>query len=345
MPGLNGLELGRKIIGDKVSQAPLVMVSAHAGNTERQEAEDVGFQGYLEKPVYPSVLFDAIMDVFGRGEKQGKMRKPLTTLGSMYKDDLRGMHVLVAEDNDTNQQIAIAILESAGIHVTIASNGREAVELANANRYDAICMDIQMPELNGYDATREIRRQSSYQEVPIIAMTAHAMKGDEEKCLRAGMDGYVSKPINQGKLFQCLRKFIKDRRTEDRQTAPDTEAAKGEHILPAELPGLCLSAALERTGISAQVFKKILLKFADRNAQKDKEMFQLLENQDLPGLAVAGHTLKGSAGNIGAEDLAEACMALEKLAKEERSFDEIHILVKEVSEALGVVLTSLANLR
>ena len=120
----------------------------------------------------------------------------------------KGIRILVAEDNPINQEIALAILESAGIFIEIASNGKEAVEAVYRMNFDAVLMDIQMPEMDGYEATKIIRRDSKFKSLPIIAMTAHAMKGDEEKCIEAGMDGYISKPINDESLIKIIEQHL-----------------------------------------------------------------------------------------------------------------------------------------
>jgi two-component system sensor histidine kinase/response regulator len=166
----------------------------------------------LTKPIYPSTLFDAIMDGFGKaGVKEAGRKKPFTTRASMYRKPLKGIRILVAEDNPTNQQVAQAILEGAGIAVTIVNNGEAAVEAIRNTPFDAVLMDIQMPRMNGYKATRLIRQLANGPSIPIIAMTAHAMKGDEEKCLDAGMDGYISKPVNQDRLFHTLWRLLRTR--------------------------------------------------------------------------------------------------------------------------------------
>lgn len=159
------------------------------------------------------------------------------------------------------------------------------------------------------------------------------------------MDGYVSKPINQRRLFQILRKFIRARKQEMGGDRPEGETGMVKTALPKELPGLRIGEALERIGIPAEVFKSILLKFAENNKRKDKEMSKLVEKGDLKGLSVAGHTLKGAAANIGAVDLQEACLALEEAANEARAVDEIRVFLDKVAHALEVVMASLATLR
>ena len=166
------------------------------------------------------------MDGFGKAGLKGADRKQkFTTRASIYRRPLKGTRILVAEDNPTNQQVAQAILEGAGIAVTIVGNGEAAVKAIQNQSFDAVLMDIQMPRMNGYEATRLIRELPQGVSIPIVAMTAHAMKGDEEKCLEAGMDGYISKPVNQDRLFHTLWRLLQTRKRLSALTAPEEDEA------------------------------------------------------------------------------------------------------------------------
>ncbi|MCB2217948.1 MAG: response regulator [Desulfobulbaceae bacterium] len=257
MPGLDGIETTRMIRKKLNLTIPIIIMTAFTKDVERGEAESVGANGFLSKPIFQSTLFDAIMDAFGKeGGQTTPVRHDFTTRTSMYRKHLKGYRILLVEDNLTNQQVAQAILQTAGIKVTIAANGKEAVDLADCSQYDAILMDIQMPVMNGYEATQKIRAKSSCSKLPIIAMTAHAMKGDEEKCLEAGMDGYIAKPINQERLFHVLWRFLRGHQpkiepvvptepagaaipTQNRQSKPAETTADAQQSLddrPAEPP-------------------------------------------------------------------------------------------------------------
>jgi len=240
MPGLDGIETTRMIRKELNLAIPIIIMTAFAKDVQRGEAESVGANGFLAKPIFQSTLFDAIMDAFGKeGGQATPVHHDFTTRTSMYRKHLNGYRILLVEDNLTNQQVAQAILQTAGIKVTIAANGKEAVELADCSQFDAILMDIQMPVMNGYEATRMIRAKKSCSKLPIIAMTAHAMKGDEEKCLEAGMDGYIAKPINQERLFHVLWRFLRGHPPKIAPAAPagpaaTTKPTKDRHSEPAE---------------------------------------------------------------------------------------------------------------
>jgi signal transduction histidine kinase/DNA-binding response OmpR family regulator/HPt (histidine-containing phosphotransfer) domain-containing protein len=242
MPGMDGIETARRI----KEQCPaehlpcIIMVSAYGRQEIMQQAEAVGLDGFLIKPVNPSVMFNTIMDVFGKEVAKG----PRQQAGQRQIDEtlqkIRGARILLAEDNEINQQVAIEILTNAGLQVTLAINGQEAVDMVRENEFDVVLMDIQMPVMDGYEATRKIRElqlkaegkklkaQSSKlkekdsnelsafsfqpsaraKRVPILAMTAHAMTGDREKSLAIGMNDHIAKPIDPNALFTTLEKWI-----------------------------------------------------------------------------------------------------------------------------------------
>ncbi len=221
MSGMDGEVLGRTIKEDaELGQTCLVMMTSISGRGDRKRFEDAGFSSYLVKPVRPSLLMDALATVWGRhlsGQDQQEIVtrhtvKETRALGEPAPDGevvTGGWRILVAEDNVVNQ--VMRMLEKLGHRVDLAANGMETVKMQGQFAYDLIMMDCQMPELDGYEATREIREDEvqNGSRVPIIAMTANAMEGDREKCLAVGMDDYVSKPVKQNELAAVLRKFAK----------------------------------------------------------------------------------------------------------------------------------------
>ncbi|MCJ7616615.1 MAG: response regulator, partial [Desulfobacterales bacterium] len=290
--------------------------------------------------------------------KVGK-EKAIITSASIYKKRLKGIQVLVAEDNPTNQEIALAILEGAGLVVEVVKNGSEAVEAFQVGGFDAILMDIQMPEMDGYEATRMIRRREEEsgivrrtERIPIIAMTAHAMKGDEEKCLEAGMDAYVSKPINQNRLFRTLWHSLESHRIsmqQDIEPEASTDEKQSEEEtngLPAELPGIKISKALKALNIDGNIFKTILINFLESNKDTMSKIRSAFGNEDWESLMHLSHSLKGSAGNIGADELYRAGMNLEmaSTSREGSVKPPALSLVDALDASLNKVLTSLETL-
>ena len=251
MPEMDGLEVAKRIREKGDAAPPVIMMTAFGSDIEKERAEKTGIQAFLIKPIFPSTLFDAIMDAFGKESRsKGRESGRITTDAAVFKRLLKGFRMLVVEDNPTNREIAEAILQSADISVETAANGLEAMEKLGRQSYDAVLMDIQIPEMNGYQATRKIREDPAMGDLPIVAMTAHAMRGDEQKCLEAGMDGYVAKPVDQSRLFRLLWRLLKNR-------CPELDAARFENegepvgpgrtsrkpALPEQAPGIEIGPA------------------------------------------------------------------------------------------------------
>jgi CheY-like chemotaxis protein len=246
-------------------------------------------------------------------------------------EDIRGANVLLVEDNEINQQVAKEILEGAGVVVTLADNGLEGVNTLKAGNYDAVLMDVQMPVMDGYTATREIRKDDRFKALPIIAITAHAMAGDEDKSLQAGINGHVTKPIDPVQLFATLQKWIKP--VAERDSAPDSLAASGglspitdpppetnqlepdENELPDSLPGFDLIASLERLMGNKRLYRKLLIDFGADYGGVAGEIKEALAAGDFRGAHGLVHNLKGLAGNLAATELQSAAIEMEKLVK------------------------------
>jgi PAS domain S-box-containing protein len=361
MPKMDGIETARIIREELQLTLPIILMTAFGKEAEKQAAENTGINGFLIKPIYASTLFDAIMDAFGKKRVTSeKGRSEITTQASLYRKKLKGYHVLVAEDNLTNQEIARAILENAGIGVDIVSNGEEAVEAIRKKAYNAVFMDIQMPRMDGYQATRIIRKKPEFQSLPIIAMTAHAMKGDREKCLDAGMNDYVSKPIDQNRLFQKLWNLTKDQKKRPEKTVEAAESSKRAETIPAaeakpaaqtfppelqgDFPGINIEQTLKLLNISPHAYLRILKGFYRNNVDTMKLIRRAFKKENREKLLQLAHSLKGSAGNIGAEALSDASFALEKACRSEQKEQPSEVLLDKLEKALNLVLDSLKPL-
>jgi CheY-like chemotaxis protein len=357
MPELDGIETSRRIRQELHLSLPIIMVTAFGRETQAHEAAAVGVNRFLSKPVYPSTLFNALLEALGRCSGSCTPSPDrITTRASLYRSHLRGLRVLVAEDNPTNQQIAQAIFENAGIAVEIAPDGEAAVAAATRSRFDAIFMDIQMPRMGGYEATRRLRAVPATAAVPIIAMTAHAMKGDEEKCLAAGMDGYVAKPISQERLFTTLWRLVGDH---GEKRASDPVQAQGEQPvtsfsarsaaasdLPDHLPGIDLAMAMGISQIEPAAFRAILLGFRQNNLTSSTRLLDAMRAGQREPLRHMAHSLKGSGAGIGASALQAAAAELEAActaAEEDWSPTALSPLVERVTRSLEEVLASIAG--
>jgi len=353
MPEMDGIEVSKKIRKDLKLTLPIVLMTAFGRGAEKLITKQDEINAFLNKPIAQSTLFNVIMDVFGK-EVYGKEKiKHITTRASLYKKHLKGVRILVAEDNLTNQEIAKAILEGAGIIVKVVNNGEEAVEAVKKEYFDAVLMDVQMPKMDGYEATQAIRKDPKVKSIPIIAMTAYAMKGDEEMCLSAGMDAYISKPIRQGRLFMTLCKAIKPEEKQPHDTK-ETEPVRQDKTaderavtadgLPSKLPGINIQNVLNALNIDRNLFKQILLGFLQNNRDTISNIRNSFVNKDWESLAHVSHTLKGSAGNIGAEKLYEAALNLETASRKGGKYPPDSQLIDKIESALNQVLQSLQSL-
>ncbi|MFC1851257.1 response regulator, partial [candidate division CSSED10-310 bacterium] len=224
---------------------------------------------------------------------------------------------LLVEDNSINQQVATEILQNVGIIVEIADNGEQAVRKVDQIPYDAVLMDIQMPVMDGYEATRLIRKKARHSTLPIIAMTAHAMKGDREKCFAAGMDDYVTKPIAANHLLSALAKWISQPEIEEAIIDParKTEDRSPDIHLPDSRGGIDIKSGLKRIGGNRKLYAQLLRGFLRDYANIADEIKATLEQGNRAKAEQLVHTIKGVAGNISADELHSAAQELEKIIK------------------------------
>ncbi len=210
MPGVDGAELGWIIKNDEdVSSTKLIMLTAVGQRGEAKKMADIGFEGFLTKPLKQSLLYDCLANIDNNAHMDSEEDVPQIVTRHLINEQKK-CRILLAEDNLINRKVAIKLLEKIGYETDCAFNGKEAVEAVQQTAYDLILMDMQMPEMDGIEATQTIRgNEPTGERIPIIAMTANAMKGDREKCLEAGMDDYLSKPVNPKKLEEALTRWIK----------------------------------------------------------------------------------------------------------------------------------------
>jgi len=318
MPGMNGVVAARKIRQLTLSKVPhCIMVTAFGRDDIRRSAEQAGVRDTLLKPVNPSLLFDTVMHTLGAAEWTS--RQGAGAASATDAPDMQGLRVLLVEDNEMNQMVAKEILGDAGITVDVAENGQIGVSKALENSYHLVLMDMQMPVMDGLAATRLIRRERSSQQLPIIAMTANAMPADRERCLEAGMDDHLAKPIDPAQLWTKLRQWapvnIPHARSPEaaephRGTATPGRSVNAHDPLPdavRHIPQLDVKAGLERVLGKEGFYLSLLQKFL--NDQADFESRFAAALHDDPAIAQRmAHTLKGLAGNIGAGQL-QALMA------------------------------------
>jgi len=319
MPGMNGLEAAKKIKQDmKLAKEPhIIIVTAFgtSGLTDRPDAKFV--DKLLAKPVSPSHLFDAVMDAFGQNVAKTGMKHLSGRQAEMEAlKPIQGASLLVVEDNEINQQVARELLEQALFRVDIANHGKEAIDLVSKHQYDCVLMDVQMPVMDGFTATRELRKDERYKKMPILAMTANATHEDRKRCEEAGMDDHIAKPIIPKVLFETLLKWVehKERDVPDAPTDDDEDAVSLE--LP-DLAGVDTTAGLARVGGNIRSYLKLLNKFAENQADTISEIRSAFDDSNNELSVRLAHTLKGVGGAIGATTLQEAAAKLETTLKED----------------------------
>lgn len=316
MPEIDGVETIRRIRLDNTlaSTPAFVMVTAYSKEELLEKAVGLNIDGVLIKPVSPSTLLDSILNALGKKviprtrkyEKQADYQEAIRIVS--------GAHLLLVEDNIMNQELALEILQEAGLKVDIAKNGAEAVEKVFQTDYDGVLMDCQMPIMDGFEATRQIRLNPRFSKLPILAMTANAMAGDKEKCLNAGMNDHIQKPIDVAGLFLTMAQWIKPKNqvlniTEDEQK----EEKSAENSL--EIEGVDTEGALRRVGGNKKLLLKLLGRFIETQSNVVERIEMALDGNDMESAIREAHTIKGVAGNIGATFLYQCAENLEIVLK------------------------------
>ncbi len=259
--------------------------------------------------------------------------------GPIAGKPLEGLRILIAEDNEINMEIAREVLEAAGAKVASASNGREAINALKETHYDAVVMDVNMPVLNGLEATREIRNEARFAQLPIVAMTASAMADDRTRCLEAGMNAHISKPIDVDELIETLARLTRGQPAVSRKTGTATQLPDDLQALAAQLD---LVAAVRRVNHNAVLYRRLLRTFAGSNRDWTAHAHELLKEKNHKALEKLAHTLKGAAANLGAMRLAAAALELENAAH--KGWTGLANYVKAVDKPLKELLTALIPL-
>ncbi len=345
MPGLDGIETTRAIQSDpKISHPPtVIMISAYSRTELKSAASGVDFAGLLTKPVTPSSLYNAILSAMGYEiiSNHRHQHTPEETLQAIAQ--LRGAKVLLIEDNEINQELAMDLLTKNGIEVECAHNGLEGIEKLEKNGYDGVLMDCHMPIMDGYRATQQIRAQNRFQQLPIIAMTANVMSGDKQKALDVGMNDHIAKPINMDKMFVTMAHWIVPGKPVPRSERTLTEKSTDNDFLNAEdLPGIDIQAGLKITNNNKVLYQKLLMKFRQNQGDFELEFRNALKSEHANDSVRAAHTLKGVAANLGMLQLQQAAYELEQACKQGEG--DINCLFGNVMTHLEAVLNGLEKI-
>ena len=349
MPGMDGLTLARAIKGDRsYSDLPLVMLTSVGGFGDASDAKSCGISHYLHKPVRQSDLYNALVStvniVSGITVQQAKQQS---------QTHFPGVKVLLAEDNPVNQEVAISMLEILGCEYELAEGGKEVLAILDSGDFDIVLMDCQMPGMDGFEATAEIRRleeENPGSHIPVIAVTANAMEGDREHCITAGMDDYLSKPFSQIQLAEMLQQWCGDATTVAAEQSPGSEqpqltvAASGEKV-PEEAvinqASLDNIRQLQRPG-KPDLLKKIVSLYMNDSPGLLNALREALDQGDAKQVQMHAHRFKSGSANLGALQLAELCKQLEEMGRDNELDDALTLLNRIETEfkAASVALQS-----
>ena len=344
MPELDGLTAARIIREDtSLQQRPkLILITAYGSELLSNQAEQAGLLGVLVKPISNSSLFNAVMRAFISGAPEADTQ-PRVADGERLVD-FAGLRVLLVEDNEINRELASQLLRDVGIVVSTAQNGREAVEKVTTEPFDGVLMDVQMPEMDGYQAARAIRAQSELAALPIIAMTANAMLVDRARALEAGMNDHLPKPVDPGELYAAIKRWFKPRALVfSPQPGTPPAAITDREVVIEHLDGIDLVDGLKRVAGNRPLYRNLLLKFRQSQADAAQEIRQALAAGDRQRAERIAHTVRGIAGSIGAKELQAAAAAVEKGVRDPNpAHTETDLSVFET--ALRRVVVSIAKL-
>jgi two-component system sensor histidine kinase/response regulator len=316
MPGMDGEQTLIAIKRDpEIKDVPIVILTSVGMRGDAARLEDLGCAGYLMKPVRQSQLFDVIITVLSRQSTGAKDKSgTIVTRHTIEDQKRRAIRILLAEDNPTNQKVAVSLLGRAGYSADVVGNGKKAVEALEGSSYDLVLMDVGMPEMNGFEATQAIReKEGDRKHTPIIAMTAHAMKSDRERCLQVGMDDFVPKPIEPQELLEVVSKWTR-LRMQKKDVSPSAFQAsplRGSKDIPIDVED-----ALDRLGGDKEFLEEMLLELLDYLPTQLQKLGQAIETGDAKKIEAEAHSMKGGAGSLSANSIAELALRLEVLGRE-----------------------------
>jgi CheY-like chemotaxis protein/HPt (histidine-containing phosphotransfer) domain-containing protein len=335
MPQMDGFDVAARIHSNpRLVGATVLMLTSGARQGDIQRCRELGVSAYLMKPIAKADLRASIMQALRISlEKYGEQ----VITGQTPDPNQRPLHILLAEDHVVNQKLAIRLLNKQGHDVVLARNGKEALALHLREKFDLVLMDLQMPEMGGLEATASIRarERATGDHLPIIAMTAHAMKGDRERCLAAGMDDYIAKPVHATQLRETIARVVSGRTA---TAAKTTAGDQDEETLVDE------AAVLDRCDGDRELLNELVDVFLDDCPRLLRDIRTALDGKDVASLKLAAHTLKGAAANFGARSAVSAALRLEMLAAD-RNLTDAPAAFEVLEKTMTRVNPAIARLR
>jgi PAS domain S-box-containing protein len=335
MPGMDG-EHTTIIIKNtpQISKAAIIILTSLGNRGDVAHLRSLGCDGYLTKPVKQSLLLDTINTVVFEKEKhKDKKHAEMVTRHSLFEKKMQNIHILVVEDNPVNQKRALTMLRKAGYIVDAVENGKLAVDTLEKQNYDLILMDVQMPVMDGYQATDAIRKmEGDKKHTTIVAMTAHAMEGDREKCINAGMDDYLSKPINPQELFKTIKKWGKPKLEEEfSDNKPLPEEARTAQVIKSqqENPLIDMEAAMARFGNDEDFFREMAEEFLNYAPEQITVLEKAAQSGDADSVQKAAHSIKGAAGNLSAQTIFSLALTIENKGRS-KDIKGVSLLIEDL---------------
>ena len=340
MPDEDGESLGRRIKADPMLKTTkMIMITSLGTNSNKEDLAKIGFEGSLSKPVRRGRLHDLLASALGDAASKAPATAPQNP-AAPEKTSRHG-RILLAEDNITNQLVAVSILEKLGHRVDVAANGLEAVAAVRSMPYDLILMDCQMPEMDGFEATRRIRSGDAGQacrSIPIIAMTARAMQGDREKCVEAGMDDYLPKPIDTAALFDTLNRWL----SKEGGAGIATDDARCDN---GSRPVLNLAEIRDRLMNNDDLVMKVIGIFVQDTPKRLLALKESLESGNMSNATLESHSIKGAASTVSAERVREAALEMEKACRAGVDADKVMSMLPSLERELEELKLFVGNMR
>ncbi len=328
MPEMNGEELGKQIRArEEYRDTDLVMLTGIARRGDVSRLKEAGFSAYLTKPLKQDQLYNCIATLLRQEPADGRreeFRRPFVTRHTIEEAKRKNIQILIAEDHPVNRTVVLKTLEKMGYKTDSAENGNQALTMIRQNEYDLVLMDIQMPELDGYEAVKIIRKREKARgtsRLPVLAMTASAMKGDREKSIHAGMDDYISKPIDPRELAEKIEAALKKNTGDSREGTPVT--------IPRDL--LQYESVLERIGRDEELLDEVVHMFSEDLPNRIETLRFACREKDVSVLKRCAHTLRGAAGTAGFTRIAEGALEIE-FAAEKKDFDQVEKCIRQIAE-------------
>jgi signal transduction histidine kinase/DNA-binding response OmpR family regulator/HPt (histidine-containing phosphotransfer) domain-containing protein len=346
MPGMNGIEACRLIQALSLAEPPhLLLVTAYGREQVFQQAKDAGIKNVLIKPLNASMLFDSAMRVLHGDASEQQSTTEINSASFDKLASIVGARILLVEDNDINQQVALEILHHAGFEVDLAEDGQVALDQLKKKNYALVLMDMQMPVMDGIEATQLLRKMPGLSNLPVVAMTANAQEVDRQRCLEAGMHDFLTKPIEPERLWQTLLKWIPaiHSSTPSAGLVGGTTVAQTEQKFEFEIEGIDTAPALKRILGNTELYKKMLRQFCQQQKNTPELINIALNANNWTEARRQAHTLKGVAASIGADHLAEQATNLENGLIQQLPRADLNTLLTTLEVELRELLIALLN--